>query len=207
VSVGQRVAVPRAGLRPSSLYSACSRNGYVSSPPAPRPYVGDAVNLLKACADAVVAEEAYGADATKSDLFAQLSEVETLQHVYRLKKMPWSVIGIVTVRQLMLRGRPSNANRVGPPSRPVRLVSQRVMHSDNTLLANARALSSDWNINNESVVYSLSPLSHNLGFGAMIMTLAVGGQLVIHDMPRSRSLVDRLIKRALPSLLGAHARY
>ena len=108
-------------------------------------------------------------------------------------------------RQLTLRGQPpSNANRVlylaftsGTTGVP-----KGVMHSDNTLLANARALSSDWNINNESVVYSLSPLSHNLGFGAMIMALAVGGQFVIHDLPRSRSLVDRLIETGTTFLVG-----
>ncbi len=46
------------------------------------------------------------------------------------------------------------------------------MHSDNTLLANARALAADWKLDATSVVYTLSPLSHNLGFGAMIMALA-----------------------------------
>ena len=114
-------------------------------------------------------------------------------------------IGIVTVPPADApRQPPSNANRVvylaftsGTTGVP-----KGVMHSDNTLLANARALSSDWNINNESVVYSLSPLSHNLGFGAMIMTLAVGGQLVIHDLPRSRSLVDRLIETGTTFLVG-----
>jgi acyl-CoA synthetase (AMP-forming)/AMP-acid ligase II len=61
------------------------------------------------------------------------------------------------------------------------------MHSDNTLLANARALSADWNIDEQAVVYSLSPLSHNLGFGALIKALAVGGQIVIHDLLRVRA--------------------
>ena len=46
-----------------------------------------------------------------------------------------------------------------------------VMHSDNTLLANARAISHDWSIDDSAVVYSLSPLSHNLGFGALVMTM------------------------------------
>ena len=209
VSVGQRVAVwlPSRAETVIALL-ACSRNGYVCSPSLHRDHtVGDAVNLLKRMrATAVVAEEAYGADATKSDLFAQLSEVETLQHVYRLKKNAVGrEIGIVTVPPADApRPPPSNANRVvylaftsGTTGVP-----KGVMHSDNTLLANARALSSDWNINNESVVYSLSPLSHNLGFGAMIMTLAVGGQLVIHDMPRSRSLVDRLIETGTTFLVG-----
>ncbi len=58
------------------------------------------------------------------------------------------------------------------------------MHSDNTLLANARQLAKDWSIGNDSVVYTLSPLSHNLGFGAQVMALAMGAELVIHDLPR-----------------------
>jgi acyl-CoA synthetase (AMP-forming)/AMP-acid ligase II len=209
VSVGQRVAVwlPSRAETVIALL-ACSRNGYVCAPSLHRDHtVGDAVNLLKRMrATAVVAEGAYGADATKNDLFAQLSEVETLQHVYRLEKgVVGREIGIVTVPPADAPRQPlSNANRVvylaftsGTTGIP-----KGVMHSDNTLLANARALSSDWNITNESVVYSLSPLSHNLGFGAMIMTLAVGGQLIIHDLPRSRSLVDRLIETGTTFLVG-----
>jgi acyl-CoA synthetase len=82
-----------------------------------------------------------------------------------------------------------------------------VMHSDNTLLANARALAGDWAIDDRSVVYSLSPLSHNLGFGAMIMALAAGGQIVVHDLARGASLVDRLIETGATFLVGvpAHA--
>jgi acyl-CoA synthetase (AMP-forming)/AMP-acid ligase II len=77
-----------------------------------------------------------------------------------------------------------------------------VMHSDNTLLANARAIAADWRIDGESVVYSLSPLSHNLGFGAMVMALAAGGELVIHDLPRGASLIDRVIETGTSFLVG-----
>ena len=77
-----------------------------------------------------------------------------------------------------------------------------VMHSDNTLLANARAIAADWHIDGESVVYSLSPLSHNLGFGAMVMALAAGGELVIHDLPRGASLIDRVIETGASFLVG-----
>ena len=59
-----------------------------------------------------------------------------------------------------------------------------VMHSDNTLLANARALAGDWQSGTGSVIYTFSPLSHNLGFGAMIAAFAAGGELVVHDVPR-----------------------
>ena len=65
---------------------ACSRNGYVCCPSLHRDHtVGDTVSLLKRMrATAIVAEEAYGADAMKNDLFAHLSEVESIQHVYKL---------------------------------------------------------------------------------------------------------------------------
>ena len=76
------------------------------------------------------------------------------------------------------------------------------MHSDNTLLANARQLAKDWSIDDKSVVYSLSPLSHNLGFGAQVMALAMGGELVINDLPRGASLADRILETDTSFLVG-----
>src|SRR5262249_17295289 len=82
-----------------------------------------------------------------------------------------------------------------------------VMHSDNTLLANARAMAADWRIDERSVVYAVSPLSHNLGFGAMVMALCAGGELVINDLPKGASLVDRVLETDTSFLVGvpAHA--
>ena len=76
------------------------------------------------------------------------------------------------------------------------------MHSDNTLLANARQLAKDWSIGNASVVYTLSPLSHNLGFGAQVMALAMGAELVINDLPRGASLADRILETDTSFLVG-----
>jgi len=45
-----------------------------------------------------------------------------------------------------------------------------VLHSDNTLLATARMMARDWRLE-RTVLYSLSPLSHNHGFGAVEMAL------------------------------------
>ena len=79
------------------------------------------------------------------------------------------------------------------------------MHSDNTLLANARALAKDWDFGPRSVIYSFSPLSHNLGFGAMVAAFAAGGELVVHDVPRGSSLGDRLIETGHIPVRGADA--
>lgn len=82
-----------------------------------------------------------------------------------------------------------------------------VMHTDNTLLANARAISSDWNIHSNSVVYTMSPLSHNLGFGAMITALSVGGEVVLSNLEKGESLVDDLLECGATFIYGvpAHA--
>jgi acyl-CoA synthetase len=210
VIAGQRVAI----WLPSRFETlvavvACSRNGFVCCPSLHRAHtVAEVIALLiRMRAAAVVAETGYGADAESRDLFSLLSEVDTLKGAYRLEK-DGTRKGIVEPklpdRLLSCQPAPQDANRVlylaftsGTTGLP-----KGVMHSDNTLLANARALSRDWSISNSSVVYSMSPLSHNLGFGAMIMALAVGGEIVVHDLPRGASLVDRLVDTGTTFLVG-----
>jgi acyl-CoA synthetase len=206
---GQRVAVWLPS-RPETVIAllACSRNGYVCCPSLHRDHtVGDVIALLERMrATAIVAQTRYGSDGARNDLFTRLQAVETVRQVYRLEiSTPDRGPGIVAGSSAEpATAPPSNANRIlylaftsGTTGTP-----KGVMHSDNTLLANARALSGDWNITGQSVVYSLSPLSHNLGFGAMIMALAVGGQIVIHDLPRGASLVDRLVETGTTFLVG-----
>jgi acyl-CoA synthetase len=209
VLAGQRVAVwsPSRAETVIALL-ACSRNGYVCCPSLHRDHTaGDILALLaRMRAVAVVAEAGYGADAVKQDLFARLPEVATVRHVCRLERStPGRAIGIGAAA-----AGPLSTPAAQNPNRILYLaftsgttgVPKGVMHSDNTLLANARALAADWNIDERSVVYSLSPLSHNLGFGAMIMALAAGGQIVIHDLSRGASLVDRLIATGTTFLVG-----
>jgi acyl-CoA synthetase len=204
---GQRVAL----WLPSRIETvvavvACSRNGFVCCPSLHRAHttLEVAALLTRIRAAVFVAEEGYGADAEAANL-SFISDVESLKHVYWLKKDRSSGQGLVLKSPARLReSAPSNANRVlylaftsGTTGQP-----KGVMHSDNTLLANARALSSDWHISASSVVYSMSPLSHNLGFGAMIMAILVGGQMVVHDLPRGDSLLDRLVNTGTTFLVG-----
>jgi len=89
LSAGQRVAVwsPSCAETVIALL-ACSRNGYVCCPSLHRDHtVGDILALLhRMRAVAVVAKAGYGADAANNDLFARLSEVESVRHVYRLER-------------------------------------------------------------------------------------------------------------------------
>lgn len=209
IQPGQRIAV----WLPSRIEAvvallACSRDGIICCPSLHRDHtVGEVVELLqRTSAAALIVQDGYGADAGKHDLVAALGAVPTLRHVYRLK--PHAADNTAPFPDLgnPAAGAPqkSDPNTIvylaftsGTTSKP-----KGVLHSDNTLLANARQLAKDWSIDNTAVVFSLSPLSHNLGFGAQVMALAAGGELVINDLPRGASLADRIIETGTSFLVG-----
>ncbi|MDB5643829.1 MAG: hypothetical protein JWN07_3146, partial [Hyphomicrobiales bacterium] len=151
---------------------ACSRNGYVCCPSLHRDHtVGDIVELLERMkARALITESGYGADAHRHDIFVRANEVASLKCVLRVEPLTEAtaaepLFASAGSGESIER---SDANSIvylaftsGTTGAP-----KGVMHSDNTLLANARAISHDWSIGADSVVYSMSPLSHNLGLGA-----------------------------------------
>jgi acyl-CoA synthetase (AMP-forming)/AMP-acid ligase II len=211
VREGQRIAAWLPSRAETAVVLlACSRNGYVYCPSLHRAHtVGEVVDLLaRMDAAAVVAEVGYGADADRKDFFALAGEVASVRLVVRLEPVS---------EESRLGGLLPGIGAVGD-ERPVRTDPDRiaylaftsgstgqpkgVMHSDNTLLAPVRALASDWSLRDDMVVYSLSPLSHNLGFGAMLLALTGGGELVVHDLPRGASLVDRLADTGATFVFG-----
>ena len=212
VVAGQRIAI----WLPSCIETvvalvACSRNALICCLSLHRDHtVGEIVHLLKRMrAAAFVGQRGYGADADRHDIFKRLREVDSILHGYHLRgASSLAQGGIVLDRDPesleLFPAQKQDADRVvylaftsGTTGQP-----KGVMHSNNTLLSNARALCADWNITDNSVIYSMSPLSHNLGFGAMIMALSVGGQLVVHNLQRGASLVDRLIETGTTFLVG-----
>jgi acyl-CoA synthetase (AMP-forming)/AMP-acid ligase II len=211
---GQRVAawLP-SRIETAIVVLACSREGFVCCPSLHRNHtVEEVIALLqKVRAAALVVQEGYGADADHHDIADRLCTLESLRAIYRLPPSGAGQLEQLS-RVLLTDGKPATLPPA-PTASPDRIVylaftsgttgePKGVLHSDNTLLANARSLAADWDIGTRSVVCSLSPLSHNLGFGALVMTLAVGGQLVVNDLRRDQSLVDRLNEVGATFLFG-----
>ncbi|MEA3028342.1 MAG: cyclohexanecarboxylate-CoA ligase [Alphaproteobacteria bacterium] len=210
VRPGQRVGV----WLPSRIESvvallACSKSGAICCPSLHRDHtIGEVAELMQRtrCV-AFIWQNGYGADAGKRDLNEALEAVPILRHVYRLEplketdKAPFSDLAQTKGDGAADKTDPNQivylAFTSGTTGRP-----KGVMHSDNTLLANARQLAKDWSIGSTSVVYTLSPLSHNLGFGAQVMALAMGSELVINDLPRGASLADRILETSTSFLVG-----
>ncbi len=208
VRKGQRVAVWLSSRVETAIaLVACSRGGYVCCPSLHRDHtVDDIVRLMNRMrAAAFIGEIGYGADASRRDIFAALEDVPTLKSVFRLGAVGSS--GIDELPQTVDHGHDvvnTDPNVVvylaftsGTTGQP-----KGVMHSDNTLLANARAMVVDWKFDERTVVYTMSPLSHNLGLGSLIMALAIGGEVVVHDLPRGASTLDRMIEVGATFIVG-----
>jgi acyl-CoA synthetase len=207
VRMGQRVAVWLPSRVESAIaLLACSRNGYVCCLSMHRDHtVADIVALCERMRAAVlIAQPGYGADAAAADIFVRAAEVSSLRHVYRLPAG-----GARAFAGLLNADAPDCAPNTDP-NRVIYLPftsgttgqPKGAMHSDNTLLANARVIAADWHFGPQSVTYTLSPLSHNLGLGALIVSIVVGGELVVHDIPRGASLLDRLVETGATFLFG-----
>jgi acyl-CoA synthetase len=204
---GQRVALwLPSRIETAIALLACSRNGYVCCPSLHRDHtVGEVVGLIdRMAAAALIAQPGYGADADRHDLFAELKGRDFLRWMLRVAPAEATTIpfGEVTGPTASVSVS-SDANQVmylpftsGTTGEP-----KGVMHSDNTLLATARMMARDWALSH-SVLYTLSPLSHNLGLGALITAFAGGSELVVHDMPRGDSLFDRLEETGANFLFG-----
>ncbi|MEW5421140.1 acyl--CoA ligase [Amorphus sp. 3PC139-8] len=195
---------------------ACSRNRYICCPSLHRNHtVAEILTLCeRMAAAAFVGEAGYGADADRHDIFEKLGDRDYVRKVF--KCAPRSADGVDPA--LGLDGKPSTGREISAIEQPDTVVylaftsgttgePKGVMHSDNTLLSNARELSSDWGLNSGSVIYTLSPLSHNLGFGAFTASIACGSEVVLHDLPRTVSILERLREVGATFIFGvpAHA--
>jgi acyl-CoA synthetase (AMP-forming)/AMP-acid ligase II len=206
---GDRVAVwLPSRVEVAIAFLACSRNGYVCCPSLHRDHtVANVVELtVRMGAAAVIFEPGYGADAGRNDLAAALAPSPTLAHAYTLAP---SVSAPAAPVSFQLGAVHASDGKTDPDTIVYLAFTsgttgepKGVMHSDNTLLANARAIAADWHIDAQSVVYAISPLSHNLGIGAMIMAFAAGAEFVVHDLPKGASLVDRIAGTGATFLVG-----
>jgi acyl-CoA synthetase (AMP-forming)/AMP-acid ligase II len=186
---------------------ACSKAGLVVAPSLHRTHtVSETLHLLEMTrASALIGEVGYGADGHLENIFERARLLPTVK--LSIELTPSGPLD----DELFAEGGIEGASpTVDDPDSVVYLAltsgttgrSKGVLHSDNTLLANARALAGDWSIGPDSVVYSFSPVSHNLGFGAMIMALSSGSEFVMHDAPRGSPVAGRLRQTGATFVVG-----
>jgi acyl-CoA synthetase (AMP-forming)/AMP-acid ligase II len=205
---GERVAVwlPNR-IEAVAVQLACSRQGYVCNPSLHRNYtVAEIVDLLtRTRAAALFAQPGYGADAHRADIFAATAELPNLRRVITLddgasNATPFPSSGGTKA----LPPIDTNPDKVtylaftsGTTGTP-----KGVMHSDNTLLANARAMVEDWHHDERTILLSLSPLSHHIAAVAIAQAFAAGIELVVNDPPAGTTPLDWILETDASYVMG-----
>src|SRR5258706_3102357 len=202
LSGGDRVAVwlPNR-VEAVVVFLACSRNGYVCNPSLHQNYtVAEISALLERISCRVLfAQPGYGADATEANIFEKARALPTVKRVVALPAEP----GVSVTPDGADAFPASRSTAAVPPSdsNPDKVVylaftsgttgtPKGVMHSDNTLLANGRAMVADWGHDAATVLLTLSPISHHIGTVALEQTLVAGCELVVRDPSSKMTLLE-----------------
>ncbi len=185
-------------LEAVALFLACSRSGIACNPSLHRTYTAaEIVQLLDRLSSKVLlTRPGWGADGSTGDVAQKLKSAASLKAIWMPDPLPQSTAVLPT---------PNN-----DPDKVVYLAftsgttgaPKCVMHSDNTLLANARDLVTDWNHGTQSKILSLSPLSHHIAWVAVAQWLVAGAELITDDPPPGMSRIDWIIETQATYVLG-----
>jgi acyl-CoA synthetase len=201
LTAGDRVSIWMSNkLEAVVLFLACARNGYACNPSLHRTYtcaeIGALLELLGT--RAFLTEPAWGADRARGDLSVVLAGLPALRRLYEPDSLPQP------------RERPLSTPAWDDPD-SVRYLAftsgttgtpKCVMHSDNTLLANARDMVRDWQHGPHTRILTLSPVSHHIAWVAVAQWLVAGGLLILDDPPAGMSRLDWLRETRTTYVLG-----
>jgi acyl-CoA synthetase len=207
---GQRVSVwlPNCAEGVAVLL-ACSRNGYVCNPSLHQNYtVGEVVQLMERISTAALfARRGHGADGRRNDIFAAAQALPAMKRMY--------FVGDAVAGARAVPSAGTTAAAVLPPvdENPDKIVylaftsgttglPKGVLHSDNTLLANGRAMVHDWHHDEHTILYSHSPLSHHIATVAIEQSLAAGFELVVNDLAPGVKPLDWIVESGATYVMG-----
>ena len=181
------------------VFLACSREGFACNPSLHRTHTcREITHLLSQLeAAAFLTEDGWGADRTDQDLNAMLSGLPFLKAVYNLEQLPSPGLVPDTLPVDDPDAVGYLAFTSGTTGSP-----KCVMHSANTLMANARDMVRDWGMNMETKLLSLSPLSHHIAWVGVAQWLIFGGEMITDDPPIGVRRLDWIIDTKATYIMG-----
>jgi acyl-CoA synthetase len=180
------------------MFLACAREGLACNPSLHRTFtcaeIGQLLEHLQA--RALLTEPGWGADRSRTDLEAVLAGLPSLKVVYQPETLPGvgANDGAATTDPDAVVYLAFTSGTTGTP--------KCVMHSHNTLLANARDLVRDWGHGPDTVLLSLSPLSHHIAWVAVAQWLVAGCTFVTNDPPAGMSMLDWIVETGATYVMG-----
>ena len=181
------------------VFIACSREGIACNPSLHRTQTCEEVVALLRQLDtkAFVTETGWGADREECDLDSMLEGLPSLKVVYDLDNMPGPGAKPDTVPSIDPDTIGYLAFTSGTTGRP-----KCVMHSANTLMANARDMVRDWGLADHHKILTLSPLSHHIAWVGVAQWLIFGGEMITDNPPNGVSRLDWVISSGANYVMG-----
>ena len=217
----------RSGLRPGDrvsvwlssrleialVFLACSRMGYACNPSLHRDYsCADVVALLDRIGTAAFfMQPGYGADADRNNILDMVGNLDRLKKIYRIAPHEAAGSDAAAAGYFGIKQKPASDLTYSASADKITFLAftsgttglpKGVMHSNNSLLANGRSIVKDWSFDTNTVVYALSPLSHNIGIVGLVVSLVSGGEFVVHTPVDAKRTLDRIIETGATYLLG-----
>jgi len=195
---------------------ACSRNGYICNPSLHQNYtVADVMQFLERTRSAALfAQPGYGTDAARNNIFAAAAALPSMKRICRLPSSDTQSPDTGGTAPFPASGTDTDpASLPAPDTNPDKIVylaftsgttgqPKGVLHSDNTLIVNGRAMVRDWGHDNRTVLYSHSPLSHHIATVAIEQCLVAGCELVVNDPPAGMKPLDWITETGATYVMG-----
>lgn len=185
-----------------ALFLACSRLGLACNPSLHRTYTSrEIVGLLDGLSSKVLfTSPGWGADGKDGVVASVLAETNSIKAIWTPDMLPAS-------------GRATGAVLPPPVADPDKVVylaftsgttgaPKCVMHSDNSLLANARDLVRDWKHGPNTRLLSLSPLSHHIAWVGVAQWLVAGCEFITDDPPPGMDRLDWIVETGATYVMG-----
>ena len=206
---GDRVSVfMRNRVEAVIVFLACSRNGYVYNTSLHATYTPEEVAtwLERVSSRALFGEVGHGAGADRADVFALSVALPAMRAVFALaadRELPAGCRGFPdqTAEQPAVSTDPDKVVYLAFTSGTSGL-PKGVMHSDNSLLANARAMVADWGHGHATVLLTLSQMSHHIGTVALTQSLVGGFELVLSDPTAALDPIDWIEQTGATYVMG-----
>jgi acyl-CoA synthetase len=215
IAQGDRVSVWTSNrVEAVVTFLACSRAGYVYNTSLHQSYtVAETLRALEQVGSrALVAEVGHGADGSRESIFAAAATLQSMRAVYGLPSRRRDDI-TVPEHALPFPQASGGAAWATPSDDPDQIcylaftsgttgAPKGVMHSDNSLLANARAMVRDWGLSRDTVLLSLSQMSHHIGTVALAQALVGGFELVLFDPAAWGGPLDAILDSDATYVMG-----
>ena len=193
------------------VFLACARNGYVFSTSLHQTYTVDEVASLlrRVSSRALFAQVGHGADSDRASIFERAGELG-LSGLFALPPAGGDGAALPGgADPYPAELRPQNEPTADPDAIVYLAFTsgttgapKGVMHSSNTLLANARAMVADWGHGPGDVLLTLSQMSHHIGTVALAQALVAGMELVLFDAARRKAPLDWIADSGATYVMG-----